>query len=135
MPSFGKRSRECLESSHPVLRLIFGEVIKHYDCSILCGYRGKTEQNAVYKSGASREKWPNSPHNKKTSLAVDAYPFVNGKVSFDHVQCGVLAGFVLAVAYQFGVRDMIVWGGDWDGDQDTNDQELHDLGHFEVRQK
>jgi len=133
MPSFSKRSKRCLESTHPILQSIFNEVIKFHDCAILCGYRGKADQNRAYAAKASNVKWPDSAHNCKPSRGVDAYPYVNGGVSFDQVQCGVLAGIVITIAREKGVHDMIRWGGDWDGDQDTNDQKLHDLGHYEVK--
>jgi hypothetical protein len=41
---------------------------------VICGHRGQQEQDAAFKSGASRVQFPNSKHNKQPSLAVDIAP-------------------------------------------------------------
>jgi peptidoglycan L-alanyl-D-glutamate endopeptidase CwlK len=102
-------------------------VIEGYDCTIICGHRDEDDQNALFKSGSSRVKWPNSKHNPKISLAVDVAPhpidWTNTR-RFYH-----FAGYVQARADAMGIK--IRWGGDWDGDKDLDDQKFFDLIHFE----
>jgi len=64
------------------------------------------------------------------SLAVDAYPYIDGAISFDREQCLVFAGFVIGLAGGMGIK--IRWGGDWDGDHNLREHSLSDLGHFEL---
>jgi peptidoglycan L-alanyl-D-glutamate endopeptidase CwlK len=51
------------------------EVIKTYDITIVCGYRGEAEQNKAYLLGKSKLKFPKSAHNKRPAIAVDVYPY------------------------------------------------------------
>ena len=44
MPKFGNRSKQRLETCHEDLQEIFNEVIKYFDCSVLCGHRGEEDQ-------------------------------------------------------------------------------------------
>jgi len=44
MPAFGERSRNNLKTCHEDLQKLFNEVIKHFDCSVICGHRGQEEQ-------------------------------------------------------------------------------------------
>lgn len=128
MPKYSKTSKRRLADCHPRLQELFNEVIKHYDCSILCGRRTKAEQDAAYNSGTSKVKFPNSKHNPLPSLAVDAAPYPidwNNHERFRH-----FAGFVQGVAAAKGIK--IRWGGDWDMDNDLYDQSFMDLVHFEV---
>lgn len=75
MPQFGARSRQRLATCHPDLQRLFNEVIREVDCSVLCGYRGKAEQEAAFASGNSKARWGQSKHNRKPSLAVDVVPY------------------------------------------------------------
>jgi len=45
------------------------------DISVLCGYRGKAEQDKAVADGASETPWPRSKHNRLPSDAVDVVPF------------------------------------------------------------
>lgn len=75
MPSFGPHSKSRLATCHPDLQRLFNEVIKEYDCSVLCGYRGKEEQEKAFAGGFSKARWGQSKHNRKPSLAVDVVPY------------------------------------------------------------
>ncbi|MBD3331013.1 M15 family peptidase [Candidatus Peregrinibacteria bacterium] len=108
-PHFSQKSIDNLITVHPYLYTIFTNVIKVYDCSILCGHREKTAQNLAYYNGKSSFNWPNSKHNKMPSLAVDAAPYpINWQniKEFYHLW-GIVRG--IAIARGFRVR----WGGDW----------------------
>lgn len=129
MPKFGRRSRERLNTCHPDLQKIFNEVIKYVDCSVLCGYRNKEDQNKAYIDGKSDAKFPEGRHNRKPSLAADVmrYP-VDWE---DYERMTLFAGFVLGIAKSMNIK--LIWGNDWDGDFDTRDTNLKDYPHFELR--
>lgn len=128
MPSFNKRSLEKLRSAHPDLQRLFLAVIAETDCTILCGHRGKEEQQGAYQDGLSKLQWPDSKHNKLPSLAVDASPY---PIDWKNTERFLVFGRqVLAKANELGLK--IRWGADWDMDGDTTDQRFMDLVHFEL---
>jgi len=130
---FSKKSRERLESCDPRLVRLFERVLDKgiIDVTILWGHRGKEMQNELYHSGLSKVKWPHSQHNQYPSRAVDAAPYVGGRISFDPRLCAMLAGIVLATAEEMNIR--IRWGGNWDMDgTPILDQSFNDLLHYEV---
>ena len=45
MPSYSKLSKARLATCHDDLITIFNKVIEHMDVTIVCGHRGKEEQN------------------------------------------------------------------------------------------
>ena len=45
------------------------------DVTVLCGHRGKAEQDLAYSRGYSKLKYPKSKHNKIPSLAIDLAPY------------------------------------------------------------
>ena len=101
------------------------------DFSIVEGHRGKEQQNKYCREGKSRVQWPNGKHNKMPSHAVDAAPYINGKISWNKLHCCVLAGIILACAARLGIP--IRWGGNWDRDgEPITDQEFQDLVHYEI---
>lgn len=134
MPAYGEASRTRLATCHQDLQTIFNEVIIWTDCSILCGYRGKGAQEVLHMQGKTRVHWPDSKHNSSPSMAVDAAPYpVNWN---DAGRFRVFAGRVFQIADQLLAEGRIThqlrWGGDWDRDHLTIDQEFHDLPHFEL---
>ena len=134
MPRFGTRSKNNLATCHPDLQRLLNEVIKHYDCSVICGHRTKEDQNKAYHEGRSKIKWPNGKHNSSPSMAVDVVPWFSTKPNIrwnDSKKFYHFAGYVLAVADQLGIN--LRWGGDWDGDGELHDQTFMDLPHFELR--
>ena len=131
MPQFSGKSLERLKTCHPDLQRLFTEVIKHYDCTVTCGHRGKDEQDEAVRTGASKLAWPNSKHNQLPSIAIDVVPFPidwNDTSRFYH-----FAGFVLATAKQLGIE--IRWGGDWNSDLKFRDEKFKDLPHYELKSK
>ena len=129
MPKFGKRSRERLASCHGDLRMVFNEVIKHVDCSILEGHREKERQNQLYDEGKTKVLYPDGRHNDYPSNAVDVVPYpVNWE---DRERMTLFAGFVIGVANQMGIN--LRWGGDWDQDFEVQDNKFDDFPHFEIK--
>ena len=131
MPKFGSRSRGRLGSCHPNLQRVFNKVVKDFDCTVLCGHRGKEDQNKAFEEGRSKVKYPNGRHNAKPSNAVDVAPYpVDWE---DRERFSYFAGFVLATAKSMGIE--LRWGGDWDMDYEVSDNVFDDLPHFELRKK
>ena len=129
MPYFGKKSKERLNTCDSKLQKVFNEVIKHVDCSVLEGHRGKDRQNKLYEEGKTKVKYPNGRHNRQPSSAVDVtlYP-VDWK---DRERQTLFAGFVIGVASQMGIN--LRWGGDWDQDFQVVDNRFDDFPHFELK--
>lgn len=128
MPNFGTRSMENLSTCHEDLQRLFKEVIKYFDCSVICGHRNKEDQDKAYHSGNSDAEWPNSKHNRLPSIAADVIPWpVDWK---DERRFYMFVGIVRGIALMIGIRLRV--GADWDGDMEVKDQNLHDLPHFEL---
>ena len=134
MPSFGTRSKNNLATAHPDLQRLFNEVVKKYDCSVICGHRNKEDQNKAFHEGRSKLQYPDGKHNKQPSQAVDVVPWFSTKPNIrwnDSQKFYHFAGYVQAVADQLGI--VIRWGGDWDSDGELHDQTFFDLPHFELK--
>lgn len=128
MPRFSNTSATRLAQCDPRLRAVFDEVIRHFDCTILCGHRAKAEQDAAFAAGNSKVQWPNGKHNTVPSLAVDAAPYpIDWE---DRERATFFAGVVMGTAWQMGIE--LRWGGDWDRDTQVNDNTFDDLWHFEL---
>jgi hypothetical protein len=125
---YSDSSRARLATCDTRLIKIFNEVIEELDCTILCGRRGKEEQNEAYRLGRSTKKWPHSKHNKVPSPAVDVVPYpIDWK---DLHRMAWFAGWVMRLASQMELP--LRWGGDWDQDTFTSDHRLVDMPHFEI---
>ena len=123
-----------LEQCNPVLQTVFNIVLKDFDNTIICGHRTKEAQNEAFKKGNTQVSFPNSMHNKKPSLAVDALPYpVNWH---DTKRMGYFAGHVVQTAnilyLQGAIPFKIRWGGDWNKDTELKDNTFQDLAHFEL---
>ena len=130
MPRFGSRSINRIKTCDQRLQELFYEVVKHFDCTIIEGSRGKERQNKAYADGKSKVKYPNGKHNQFPSVAVDVAPYPIDWSDRDRFH--YFGGFVLGVAEQKGLN--IRWGGDWDMDTQTKDNNFDDLVHFEIKE-
>lgn len=127
MPKFSKSSDDKLNTCHPLLQTLFREVVKHYDCTIICGHRGEKEQNEAFENGYSKLKFPMSKHNSMPSRAVDVMPFpLSWTDKSRHLH---FAGYVQATADRLGIK--VRWGGNFDGDQNL-DNGFMDRPHWEI---
>jgi peptidoglycan L-alanyl-D-glutamate endopeptidase CwlK len=128
MNSFSKRSKQNLSECDNRLQSVFNEVIKRFDCTVMCGYRPEEEQNEKFRTGMSKKKYPNSKHNSLPSSAVDVAPYpINWK---DRERFTLFAGVVIGVGTMMGYN--IRWGGDWNMDTQVTDNDFDDLPHFEI---
>jgi len=126
MPKFSKTSIERLSTCHQDLQVLFGEVIKEFDCSIICGYRGKKEQEAAFERGTSKLKWPRSKHNITPAEAVDVMPYpIDWK---DMEKFKLFGAYVKSrireLKRQGKIENDIIWGGDW--------KNFKDYPHWEI---
>lgn len=130
MPSFSKVSKDRLATCHSLLQKLFNEVVKEYDCIIVCGYRGEIEQNRAYKEGKSKLMFPKSKHNLNPSLAVDAAPYINGKIDWDTRQVYHFIGYVKGIAKMMGIE--LRFGADFNSNGDVDDDNFKDPVHVEL---
>lgn len=74
---WGNTSKARLEQCDPRLQLICNELLKKcgFDLTITCGYRGKEEQEQMFKEGKSKAHFGQSKHNTMPSKAVDIVPY------------------------------------------------------------
>tara|TARA_R100001594_G_scaffold14129_1_gene30089 strand:- start:1376 stop:1771 length:396 start_codon:yes stop_codon:yes gene_type:complete len=129
MPKFGKRSKERLETCDNRLQLVFNEVIRYVDCSILEGHRSGERQNKLFEEGKTKVKYPNGRHNANPSRAVDVAPY---PIDWDdRERFHLFAGFVLGIAKAMGIE--LRWGGDWNMNFEVDDNQFDDFPHFELR--
>jgi len=128
MPSFSGRSKAKLDTCHPDLQKVLNEVVKHFDCSILEGYRNQERQDFLFENGQSKLRYPQGKHNSEPSLAVDVVPY---PIDWEDRERFVLfAGYVLGTASALGIS--LRWGGDWDGDWNSTETSFFDAPHFEM---
>lgn len=129
MPKFGRASSQRLATCHPDIRKVCEQLIKTYDFSVTCGHRGKADQEAAYKNGNSKVRWPNSAHNALPSNAVDLVPYPvdwNDIGRFKELAAGFLA--IANFMRELGIiKHEFVWGGNW--------RTLKDYPHFELKEK
>lgn len=133
---FGARSLQKLASADERWVPVCNSIIKHFDFSILHGFRWKAEQDQLVERGWSRTPWPHSHHNvnrhghnRPGSLAIDLAPYRDGGIDWDdHPAFIALYGMIRQAAREHGF--VVGWGGDWDRDDEfIADQRFNDLGH------
>jgi ribosome recycling factor len=136
MYKFSKRSLDNLATAEEKLQVLFNEVIKEIDCTVIYGHRTPEEQFELFKQGREKKDgwWvkvgktvtnldgniKKSKHNYFPSKAVDVVPFPldwNNIESFKN-----LAVIVKKKAKELNID--VEWGGDW---------EMKDYPHWQVK--
>ena len=120
MAKFGKKSLKILDQLHNDLQLLCLDAIERVDFSLICGTRGKEEQEKAFDEGKSKAHYGQSPHNFEPSLAFDFTPYPcdwNDIEGFKRV-----AKVIMDCANELDID--ITWGGDF-----TN---LKDYPHIEL---
>lgn len=145
MPSFGKASLDRLEMCNHILQTLFHRVVVYRDCSITCGHRSHEEQAELYAQGRTKPgkrvtnaKPGQSKHNSYPSLAVDVVPWPekwSSEDAFESLHDTVIAHWQEMQRNGETGGYALVWGGDWDGDGDREDQRFNDLPHYELVMK
>tara|TARA_Y100000310_G_scaffold335313_1_gene416980 strand:- start:719 stop:1141 length:423 start_codon:yes stop_codon:yes gene_type:complete len=138
MPHFGKKSKQKLDSCHPLLQKLGNAIIADgIDITIIDGYRNKQAQNDAFDKGASKNIFPESKHNgvdgNPPAIAFDIAPY---PIDWDDFRRWYfLGGYVLAKAKDLGIN--IRWGGMWSSRKvlenlDFDKNTFNDTPHFEL---
>lgn len=134
MPNFGAGSLHKLQTCHPDLQFLFYEVVKHFDCKVLEGFRNEEKQNEAFRNGKSKLQWPHGKHNHTPSLGIDVAPY---PVDWNNLaRFYWFAGYVMGTAEQLysegKITHKIRYGGDWNSNKNISDENFKDLVHFEL---
>lgn len=140
MPVLSHLSEQRLETCVDEIQRVVRAVATKLPVGVLCGRRGKADQDAAVKNGTSKTPWPKSKHNcpdprdpsredpNGRSRAIDIAPL---PIDWnDRDRFILFAGYVLAVGDSLGIR--LRWGGDWNQNWIVRDERFQDLVHFEV---
>jgi peptidoglycan LD-endopeptidase CwlK len=153
MPSYSKTSKARLDTCHQDLITLFHYVVQGFDCTIIYGYRSPELQFELYKKGRkeidglwlirSKKKVvtycdgtiKKSKHNESPSIAVDVCPY---PINFKDVKtiryfAGYVKGWAAALKKYNAIEHDVIWGGDWDNDNDLHDQTFYDLLHYQLK--
>lgn len=141
MHKFGKVSTDRLATCHKDLQIIMLTAIalSDVDFGIAEGYRSLELQQKYFKEGKSRIDGitRKGKHNYQPALAVDFYPWVNGKMDYHLETVSHLAGFIMGIAalllQQGKISHELRWGANWDMDgQIIQDETFVDRPHLEL---
>jgi len=129
------------------LRSVFNDIIEYFDFTVLYGHRTPEDQFELFKQGRKPQSgiWVisdkskivtykdgfdlKSTHNEYPSKGIDVTPY---PIEWNNIKKQYyFAGRVMEKARQLDVK--LIWGGNWDGDEDFEDQSFNDLCHFQVR--
>ena len=125
MPKFGKRSRERMKGVDSRLINVMNELIKLMDVTIIEGLRTKERQEELVAKGASKTKF--SKHIEGKALDLSPYPIDwENRDGFYY-----MGGMIRGISQQLGYD--IRYGGDWDSDGQTKDNNFDDLVHIEIK--
>lgn len=80
-----------------------------HDMTVSCGFRNEKDQNEAVRTGASKDPWPTSHHNRMPSDAVDVEPYPERWS--DPVKLAVLHAYIVGLARQRGMK---LHGISWD---------------------
>ena len=103
MYKLSKKSQERLETCDERLITIVNDVCKVMDVTVLCGHRGKDEQEKAFNEGKSRAHFGQSYHNALPSLAVDIAPYpINWDVNDPRWE--IMCNLVLYIANRYRIN-------------------------------
>lgn len=115
-----KKSIQKLQTCHSDLIRLIEAVAETEKCAVICGFRGRYEQEKAYNTGKSKAKFGQSKHNLKPSHAVDVVPLPldwNDIPAFER-----LGEKIMAKAEELNIK--VKWGKNFKG--------LADYPHFEL---
>ncbi len=114
------KSRQKLQTCHSDLIRLIEAVAETEKCAVICGFRGKYEQEKAYYEGKSKAKFGQSKHNLKPSHAVDVVPV---PLNWEDIPAFEKLGEkIMAKADEMGIK--VKWGKYFKG--------LVDYPHFEL---
>lgn len=123
MPVFSKKSLEKLNGVDERLQTLANEVLKisKVDFGISYGLRTKTEQQEIYKSGASQCDGIIKRSKHQDGLAFDFVCYINNKITFEKKYYYYIVGLMQIIATQLNIE--ITCGVWWS---------FEDCGHIEL---
>lgn len=152
MPEYSTISAARLATAHPDLQIVFNNVIRHWDCTVLYGHRTKKEQFKLFNIGRiwdDIKHWVivgdtvtncdgyqiKSDHNYMPSLAVDVVPYpIDWKNTKRMIRfIGFVQGVAQSMKAEGKITHDIVSGADWDNDTYMTDHQFSDLPHFFIK--
>lgn len=134
MFQLSQTSKNRLQTCHPDIQVVIQRAIKVtvIDFGIAFGHRTIEEQQSLYAQGRTQ---PGnivtyvdginklSKHNHSPSLAVDIYPYYEGKAQWNDLKAyHYLAGLILGIASERDIK--LEWGGFW--------STWKDMPHFQI---
>jgi|TARA_R100000482_G_scaffold124814_1_gene79195 peptidoglycan L-alanyl-D-glutamate endopeptidase CwlK len=125
MYKFGRRSRERLRGVDARLINVLNELIKMMDVTVIEGLRSAERQKELLAKGATKVKY--SKHMEGKAVDIAPYP-IDWE---DRDRFYYMGGMVRGIGKQLGID--IRFGGDWDSDGETKDNNFDDLVHIELR--
>lgn len=137
MPTFGKRSRERLDTCHAAIQLICAEVIQYYDFSVSEGVRTAERQALLFKDGKSqldgtiKMSYHQLKEGQDKAWAVDIVPYFDGKMQWNDIGAfRKLAGYMFKESQkligQGVIKHRLVHGGQW--------RTFVDMPHFQIHE-
>ena len=127
MHKLSKTSLDRLKTCDPRLQDVVSAAINRIDFAVLCGHRGKQDQDDAVARGFSKTPWPKSKHNLIPSKAVDLAPYPIDWQNLDRFKA--LAMVMMDEAAKLHVK--IVWGADWNKNG-LPDDKFKDYPHFQL---
>jgi|TARA_X000001388_G_scaffold77404_1_gene78069 peptidoglycan L-alanyl-D-glutamate endopeptidase CwlK len=125
MYKFGKRSLERLKGVDSKLVNVLNELVKIMDVTVIEGLRSADRQQELLKKGATKVKY--SKHMEGKAVDIAPYP-IDWE---DRDRFHYMGGMIRGIAKQLNIS--VRWGGDWDSDGETKDNNFDDLVHVELR--
>ena len=125
MYKFGRRSRKRLKGVDSRLVNVLNELIKMMDVTIIEGLRSAERQKKLLAKGATKVKYSKHMEGKAVDLAPYPIDWENRDGFY------YMGGMIRGIAKQMGIN--IRFGGDWDSDGDTKDNNFDDLVHIELK--
>lgn len=117
-----ERSIANLATCHPDLQRVVEAAAKKMASVVICGHRGKVDQDKAFVDKRSNLMWPFSRHNSVPSEAVDVCP---APINWEDVAAfEALAVIIRAESIRLGVE--LTWGGEW---------KSRDLPHWELKRR
>lgn len=140
---FSTTSKDRLSTCHDDIQKIMGIAISisNIDFGIAEGHRSIEKQKEYFDAGKSKIDGVTrkGKHNYTPSMAVDIYPYINGKAEWDNEHLSYLAGIIHAVSemlYLDGkISHRIRWGGNFNMNGIILEQSFDDTPHFELIKK
>lgn len=121
MAELSAKSKERLATCDPRLQQLVNAIATTRWVVVICGHRGKAEQDAAVAAGNSKTPFPTSKHNSLPSKAVDLAP--SAPINWADIAAFKELGRQVkekAVELKLNIR----WGGDF--------KSFKDFPHFEL---